>query len=381
MSNAFLRTGLPLASLSEFVARGAPMPRRPVLRAALYVMCFLGLFRAARYITRGGLRIICYHGFALADEHKYRSKLFITGDLFRRRLQYLKEHGYPVLPLNEALQRLSAGCLPPCATVITMDDGWCGTYTVALPIIKEFKIPVTVYVATYYVENPIPVYTVTVSYLFWICKKVRVTLPRNLGTFDLAAQAAEAEKAAQEFGEPLSPGERLEFMRELASALDVSFDEIEGRQLFRVMNEHQLAQLAAAGVDIQLHSHNHDWPLDDRRTVEGEIIENRTFLARIVSHPLEHFCYPSGVHGLHQGEWLTALGVKSATTIEPGLNFADTPRFALRRVVDGAPVSDIEFAAEMTGFMELVRSLRRGRLSWFGWRSSRGGSAEPGAAR
>jgi peptidoglycan/xylan/chitin deacetylase (PgdA/CDA1 family) len=376
MTNAIIQACRPLTSLTRFVARGAPIPGS-VVRAGLYIMYFLGLFRAARYITRGGIRIVCYHGFALADEHNYRSRLFIKGELFRRRLQYLQDHSYPILSLNEALQRLSAGSLPPCATVITMDDGWRGTYTVALPIIKEFKIPVTVYLATYYVVNPIPVYTVTVSYLFWVSKKLQVNLPRGLGTFDLASQAAEAENAAQEFGGPLSPAERLELMRELAKALEVSFDDIEERQLFRVMNEQQLGQLAAAGIDIQLHSHNHDWPLDDRRSVESEIIENRRCLAGIVHHPLEHFCYPSGIHGPHQGEWLAALGVKSATTIEPGLNFADTPRFALRRVVDGAPVSDIEFAAEMSGFMELVRSLRRGRLSWMGWRSSRGGARNP----
>ena len=59
---------------------------------------------------------------------------------------------------------------------------------------------------------------------------------------------------------------------------------------------------------------------------------------------------------------MAALGIKSATTIEPGLNYADTPRFALKRVVDGHPVSDIEFEAEMTGFMEIVRALRERRF-------------------
>jgi hypothetical protein len=93
--------------------------------------------------------------------------------------------------------------------------------------------------------------------------------------------------------------------------------------------------------------------------IESEIAENRRFLQRAVSYPLEHFCYPSGVYGLHQAEWLAELGVKSATTIEPGLNYRNTSHFALRRLVDGGPVSDIEFAAEMTGFMEVVRVLRR----------------------
>jgi hypothetical protein len=59
---------------------------------------------------------------------------------------------------------------------------------------------------------------------------------------------------------------------------------------------------------------------------------------------------------------LAALGVKSATTIEPGLNYPDTPRFALRRLMDGHPVSDVEFEAEMTGFMEIVRALRERRF-------------------
>lgn len=367
MKSSVLQTALPFASTVGLLAHGAPIPRS-VIRAVLYIMRFLGLFRVGRYLTRGGLRIICYHGFALADEHRYRSTLFIKPELFRRRLQYLKRGGFPILSLSEALQAQSAGRLPPCATVVTMDDGWRGVYDVALPIIKEFDVPVTVYVATYYVEHQMPVYTVTVSYLFWVSKKSRIDLPRGLGTFDLASRSEEAEELVQKFGGSLPPAERLAFMRELAAALDVSFDAIENRRLFRVMNERQLAELAAAGIDIQLHSHNHQWPLHDRKTVESEIIENRRALARIVRHPLEHFCYPSGVHGLHQGEWLAALGVKSATTIEPGLNFPDTPRFALRRVVDGAPVSDIEFAAEMTGFMELVRSLRRRRLPFMGRR-------------
>jgi peptidoglycan/xylan/chitin deacetylase (PgdA/CDA1 family) len=355
---------------------------RSMLELALRIVNLFGLFRLARYITRNGLRIICYHGFALADEYKYRSKLFIRGDWFRRRIEYLQREGYPLLQLSEAIEALGMGRLPPCATVITMDDGWQGVHSMGLPIIKELRIPVTVYVTTYYVENPMPVYPVTLSYLFWRTKVRRVELPRGLGTFELDSQAAKAEELAQEFGDILTAAERLEFLKEMADALDVSFNEIERQQLFRVMDEQQLRCLAEAGVDIQLHSHRHQWPLHDREMVESEIAENRRFLERAVSHPLEHFCYPSGVYGLHQGEWLAALGIKSATTLEPGLNYPDTPRFALRRLVDGGPVSDIEFAAEMTGFMDIVRSVRHGRLfSMLQSQFARGRAISPSRAR
>ena len=363
MRHDLLRFGLPITNAFGLFAVQAQVSRA-AFRFALTVMRLLGFFRIARHITRGGLRIICYHGFALAEEYKYRSKLFIRDDFFRRRIEYLRRERYPILALSDAIDALSTGRLPPCATVITMDDGWHGVYSIALPIIKELQIPVTVYVATYYVENPMPVYTVTVSYLFWQTKVRRVTLPRGLGAFELDRdkERAQAERLAQEFGASSLPADRLAFLKQLAEALDVSFDDIERNRLFRVMNEPELRCLAEAGIDIQLHSHRHQWPLHDREMVESEIVENRRFLERITSKPLEHFCYPSGVYGLHQAEWLAGLGVKSATTLEPGLNYPDTPLCALRRMLDGGPVSDIEFAAEMTGLMEIVRWIRQGQL-------------------
>jgi peptidoglycan/xylan/chitin deacetylase (PgdA/CDA1 family) len=336
-----------------------PIPRS-IIRFALYLIKYMGLFRVARYLTRRGLRIVCYHGFAVAEEYKYRSTLFIRDEFFRTRIDYLKRNGYPILPLRDALEALAEDRLPPCSTVITMDDGWRGVYTIALPIIREMQIPVTVYVATEYVENQVPVYTVTASYLFWQSKVRRIKLPRGIGTYDTECEAEKAEEAAQKFGATLPPSERLTYLKELAEALDVPFDEIERQHLFEVMDEEQLRGLATAGVDIQLHSHQHQWPLYEKELVESEIAENRRFLQRVVSYPLEHFCYPSGVYGLHQAEWLAKLGVKSATTIDPGLNYSHTSPFALRRLVDGGAVSDIEFAAEMSGFMELVRFLRRG---------------------
>jgi SAM-dependent methyltransferase/peptidoglycan/xylan/chitin deacetylase (PgdA/CDA1 family) len=361
MTQDAMRLGLPAAaSFGLFVGRIALPPG--ILRSALIAAKYLGLFHIARYVTRNGLRIICYHGFAVADEYKFRSRLFIRGELFRRRIEYLRRKRYPILPLGEAVQALGEGRLPPCATVVTMDDGWRGVYSVGLPLIREFRIPVTLYVSTYYIEHPMPVFPVALSYLFWRTTASKVNLPRGLGSYALSAQTDEADAAAQTHGARLPPADRLCFLREVANALDVSYDEIENQQLFLTLDERQLCQLAEAGVDIQLHSHRHEWPLDDRNTVEREIGENRRFLERLVSHQLEHFCYPSGVFGLHQGEWLAALGVRSATTIEPGLNYPETSPFALRRLMDGHPVSDVEFEAEISGFMEIVRALRYGHL-------------------
>src|SRR5216684_934304 len=139
MKHNLAQDELSLAKIIGLFAATLPISRF-IIRFALYIMNSLGLFRLARYITRDGLRIICYHGFAVAEEYKYRSTLFIRDDLFRRRMEYLQRQGYPILPLGEALEALNTDRLPPCATVITMDDGWLGVYSVGLPIIRELQI-------------------------------------------------------------------------------------------------------------------------------------------------------------------------------------------------------------------------------------------------
>lgn len=78
----------------------------------LYTAKYLGLFRLSRILTRRGLRILCYHGGALEDEHRFSPGTFMTQETFRRRMEHLIDHGYPVLGLEEALARMDDGTLP-----------------------------------------------------------------------------------------------------------------------------------------------------------------------------------------------------------------------------------------------------------------------------
>src|SRR5260370_30507702 len=112
--------GLPLAICIGLFAT-PPIPRS-IFRFALYLMKFSGLFRLARHVTRDGLRIICYHGFAVAEEYKYRSTLFIRDEFFRKRVEYLRRERYPIFPLGGALGAPAAGRLPPRSPGLTPSD-------------------------------------------------------------------------------------------------------------------------------------------------------------------------------------------------------------------------------------------------------------------
>src|SRR5215218_8114943 len=116
---------------------------------------------------RNQLLILAYHGVSIDDEHRWDSDLYISPELFRSRMQALKDYGCHVLPLADALQHLRTGTLPTCSVVITFDDGSSDFYSRAFPILREFGWPATVYLTSYYANYNRPVFDVMCSYLLW----------------------------------------------------------------------------------------------------------------------------------------------------------------------------------------------------------------------
>jgi peptidoglycan/xylan/chitin deacetylase (PgdA/CDA1 family) len=71
---------------------------------------------------------------------------------FARILTWLK--GWlNVLPLDEAIDRLSCGALPERAAAITFDDGYADNFTEALPLLREHGMPATFFVATGFLDG------------------------------------------------------------------------------------------------------------------------------------------------------------------------------------------------------------------------------------
>src|SRR5688500_5389815 len=95
-----------------------------VKKAFFYGCKAVGLFWLARRITKRGVRILCYHGFAVDDSCEFRPKLFINLDTFKKRLAFLSKHRYPIVKLQDALSALEGGKASNGLTVITIDDGF-----------------------------------------------------------------------------------------------------------------------------------------------------------------------------------------------------------------------------------------------------------------
>ena len=335
------------------------------LKQGIYHLCkWLGLFRLSRRLTRRGLRILCYHAFSQHDEHVFRPKLFMRGNTFRRRLEALKRGKYPILALDDAMAKLTSGGLPDCATVITIDDGFPSVYRYAAQSLAVFAFPSTVYLTTYHSVKGTPVFRLLMQYIFWKSTKKEITIPTTLcgvsGHFSLA-EPKEKDRVLWNLirdGENrCSEGERVEIAKDVAQLLDVDLQAVFDDRVFNVMTSDEIRAVYAHGMDVQLHTHRHRFPPDESESLR-EIADNRAVLEPLVGKPLRHFCYPSGVWCKENWAALNAAGILSATTCEAGLNYANTPFFALKRFLDGEDISQIEFEAELAGFAELLRRMR-----------------------
>ena len=338
--------------------------RQKVKGGVLLVCKWIGLFRLARLLTRRGLRILCYHGFSFSDESAFRPKLFMRPETFQIRMQFLATHKYPVMNLQQGCDRLADGSLSGNAVAITIDDGFFGVFQSAWPVLRMHSFPATVYITSYYVEKQNPVFRLAVQYLFW--KTTHEELDTNglglpfSGVLPLHTPEMK-EKIVWDilrFGEShLEEPERRALACELGNRLGVEYSSLTASRGMSLMNPQEIRTLADGGVDIQLHTHRHHLP-KEAEVVQREIIQNRAYLEPLVGKKLRHLCYPSGIWSEQVWPCLDSLGILTATTCDPGLNYPQTHRLALKRFLDGENVSQIEFEAEISGFLELLRFAR-----------------------
>ncbi len=332
----------------------------------LYACWGLGLFRLTAHKTTGKLLILCYHGFQILDEAQFRPKLFISRERFERHLGILWRQRANVLPLDDALTGLYEGGLPARTVAITIDDGFASVNEVAHCSLLKCSFPATVYVTSYYALKSNPVFRLVIQYLFWKCKLDKVVL-KNIAGFEYKlidfSNTNDTEQTMWRlvrYGETqCSEEERQNLSLELSKLLDVDVGPVMSSRNLSLLTLEEIRHLSESGIDIQLHTHRHQFPTDDEIVAKREIEENRTILKSVTGKEPLHFCYPSGIWDEQQWSWLESLDLLSATTCDPGFNDVNTNRFALKRFLDGENITDIEFLAEITGFSEMLRMISR----------------------
>ena len=340
----------------------APTPLKTLKRLALQAAKGAGLFHlvADSPWRRQRLLILAFHSVSLDEEHGWRRLLYHTPDEFERRLQLIRRWRLNVLPLDDAIERLDRGTLPPRSAVLTFDDGQADFHQMVWPTLERAGYPATVYVTTYYSAKRVPIFPLMSSYVLWKARRIRrldadpsIGLPAtNLDDDTAREQAAEAfvGHARRDGLDAAASDARL---AALASRLGVDYEGLTRRRVLQIMTPEEMRDVSARGADVQLHTHRHRTPVN-RLEFLREIHDNRAAIEAATGRPAVHFCYPSGVCHPEFLAWLEVAGIRSATTCIGSLAHRNDLPLMLPRLVDTTALNDIEIEGWLSGFSQCL---------------------------
>ena len=123
---------------------------RHLIAGGLYYSGALGRLAAK---ANPSWRILMYHRVINPDEEEYplQPGMYVRPETFRRHVQYLSKN-CNVVPLDHLVSLIdSRAGIPPKTVAITFDDGWADNYRYAFPILKEFRMPATIFLITSYI--------------------------------------------------------------------------------------------------------------------------------------------------------------------------------------------------------------------------------------
>ena len=96
--------------------------------------------------------ILMYH--SVADEPPPTTRRLAVGpSALREQLAWLSDHGYSGMTFHDAAEALVGSGLPDRTVVLTFDDGYADFVTTALPLLRRYGFPATLFVTTGWVAD------------------------------------------------------------------------------------------------------------------------------------------------------------------------------------------------------------------------------------
>jgi peptidoglycan/xylan/chitin deacetylase (PgdA/CDA1 family) len=120
--------------------------RRLAVAFAAAIVCAAGTQPSA---ADGGIAILAYHRF----EPEVHDSMAVTTAQFARHLQYLADRQYRVIPFRAVVTSLQRREPLPSGVVITVDDGHRSVYTDMLPLVRKYRIPVSLFIYPSAISN------------------------------------------------------------------------------------------------------------------------------------------------------------------------------------------------------------------------------------
>jgi len=324
-----------------------PVPPRPNFsrRLLLQLVGAHTVAPAIRTLGRGLLSIFTLHRFADPQSD-------VDGTdpaMLRDHLAYLRRHRYRLLSLSDAIRLLDegdAGRGPQTPVVVfTVDDGYADFATTGAPIFAEYDCPVTLFVATGFLDGLLWLWWDRVAHVFRQTRRCSLSLPvgdqRLPWSWSSPSERAWVQQAVIERLQVADVPAREAVITSLSEQLDVELP-TRPPAPFTPLSWDDVRRTARLGATFGPHTVTHPiLGLTSEGTCNWEIRESYRRVREETDAVVAVFSYPNGQpHACSQHVLQAAQrsGVTAALTTVPGyVNLQRVParetlgRFALPR--------------------------------------------------
>jgi peptidoglycan/xylan/chitin deacetylase (PgdA/CDA1 family) len=304
--------------------------RNTVIRAGLGALYFSGAHVLLRPILSGVGAIFMLHHVRpqRTDAFQPNRHLEITPDFLRVTLGHLRARGIDIVTMDEVHQRLMERNFSRRFACFTLDDGYRDNRDFALPVMREYEAPFTIYVASDFAQGSGRLWWIALERAIAKADAIDITMGGEACRLDTASPQAK-RAAFDRLHDWLRTLPDHDLQREVASlcarhgidqaaicrGLCMSFDELK-------------SLVADPLVTIGAHSITHCNLAQQSETIAREELSvSRAQIEDALQRPAIHLAYPYGdkpAAGPREFALARAAGYKTAVTTRPGMVFPES---------------------------------------------------------
>jgi peptidoglycan/xylan/chitin deacetylase (PgdA/CDA1 family) len=305
--------------------------RNNVIRAGLGALYFTGAHYLLRPIFSGvGAIFMLHHVRPRRDgEFQPNRHLEVAPEFLRAMLAHLRSRGIDIITIDEVHQRLIERSFSRRFACFTLDDGYRDNRDFALPLMREFEAPFTVFVASDFAQGTGRLWWIALEMVIAKSSSIELAIGGTMTRLDTSTPAAK-QAAFDRLHDHLRslPGEgnihgeigalcarhgvdEAAICRELC----MSFDEL------KPFAQDKL-------ITVGAHSITHcNLARQPKEIARSEMVTSRARIEDALQRPVVHLAYPYGdkiAAGAREFALAQAAGFKTAVTTRPGMIFPES---------------------------------------------------------
>jgi len=270
----------------------------------------------------------------------YDNVISCSPEIFDSQMSFCRKYFTPITFSHFRNCLNDKGRLPERPLIITFDDGYKDNFTYALPILRKYKIPATIFLTTGYIGKNELFWWDAAAYSIKTSKRKELEMDINNSSYRFALDSNEKRRESIRklclILKSLSNDKKNEVLQQLFLLSDVRAPQSEIS-----MGWDDVKEMCREGIEFGSHTVTH--PILTKiseRDIIFELEESKKIIEGTIDKEVIAFAYPNGLKedfDNHIKNVLNDLGYRYAVSCVSGVNnIADFDRYDLKRIgVDG----------------------------------------------